>query len=65
MIEKEKTKQRQADDEERLKAIDYFLENIDQIQDVKNRNMLYKSILDSVVWRRIGNEEEIIHINFL
>ena len=57
--------QKEATDEERLEVINYFLENIDEIDDVKDRNILYKTILDSVVWKRVGDEEPRLDVNFL
>ncbi|OBR94161.1 MULTISPECIES: hypothetical protein [Clostridium] len=57
--------QEQVTDEERLNIINYFLENIDSIEDVKDKNKLYRTILDSVIWRKVDTKEAEIEINFL
>jgi site-specific DNA recombinase len=65
LLEKQLKSQEQISDEERLHAITYFLENIDKIENVEDRNKLYKTLLDSVVWKRIGENEPELEINFL
>ncbi|HHY20616.1 MAG TPA: recombinase family protein [Bacilli bacterium] len=65
LLEKELKSQEQINDEERLYAITYFLENIDKIENIQDRNKLYKTLLDSVIWKRIGDEEPYLEINFL
>lgn len=35
------------------------------IEDLEDRNKLYKTILDSVVWKRVDRKEPEIEINFL
>lgn len=65
LLEKQLKFQEQVTDEERVKVINYFLENIDMIEDLEDRNKLYKTILDSVVWKRVDKKEPEIEINFL
>ncbi|HJV45839.1 MAG TPA: recombinase family protein [Bacillota bacterium] len=52
ILEKQLKSQEQISDEERLHAITFFSENIDKIEDVEDRNKLYKTLLDSVVWKK-------------
>lgn len=65
LLDRQLKSQEQITDEERLNIINYFLENIDMIENVEDRNKLYKTILDSVVWKRIGKREPELEINFL
>ncbi|MBE6067406.1 MAG: recombinase family protein [Clostridium lundense] len=65
LLERQLKSQEEITDEERLNTINYFLENIDIIEDVKDRNKLYHTILDSVVWKKVGKSEPELEINFL
>ena len=65
LFEKELKQQKSINDEQKISILDYYLENIDKISDIKDRNKLYKTILESVIWRRIGSEESELEINFL
>lgn len=65
LLDKQLKSQEQINDEERLDAINYFLENIDKIEDMEDKNKVYKTILDSIEWTRIGDEEPRLEINFL
>ena len=49
---------------ERLNLINEFIDNIDNIDDPADRNRLYKTIIDSVIWTKQG-EDANIEINFL
>lgn len=65
LLEKDIKSQEKVTNEEKLKFIDRFLEDFDKIEDVKKKNTLYKSIFDSIVWKRVGEEEESeLTINF-
>lgn len=65
LLEKQLKFQEQVTDEERLNIINYFLENIDMIEDVKDKNKLYRTILDSVIWKKVDTKEAEIEIIFL
>jgi hypothetical protein len=49
---------------ERLNLINEFIDNIDKIDDPADRNRLYKTIIDSIIWTKKG-EDASIDINFL
>jgi site-specific DNA recombinase len=57
--------QDQISNQEKIHIINSFLENIEDYKDVKEKNRLYKTILDSVIWTRINQEEGKLEINFL
>jgi len=49
--------------EQRLFLLNYFIDNIDKIEDENSKNKLYKSILDYVTWTRKGDDLD-IKVNF-
>lgn len=65
LLKRQLKSQEEVTDEERLNTINYYLENIDMIEAVEDRNKLYKTILDSVVWKKVGENEPELEINFL
>lgn len=51
---------------EKLQKLNFVLEHIDDSNiSSTEKNYLYKTVLDSVVWTRIGDDKPIIDVNFL
>jgi len=49
-----------------LQKLNFVLEHIDDSNiSSTEKNYLYKTVLDSVVWTRIGDDKPIIDVNFL
>lgn len=51
--------------EERIKRIDNFLKEIKNTTDGRKLNMIYKSIIDNIIWKRTDLYEVKITVNFL
>ncbi|WP_137743432.1 recombinase family protein [Robertmurraya siralis] len=51
--------------EERIKRIDKFLEDVKTISDPEKLNVIYKSIIDNIQWKRTDTYEVKITVNFL
>lgn len=65
ILEKELKAQKTITSEEKLAIINYYLDNIDKIEDVSKRNQFHKTVFDSIIFKRIGDEESDLTINFL
>lgn len=67
-IKKEKKKLEKfsvVDNRERIKRIDTFLNEIKNTIDEKKLNMIYKSIINNVLWKRVDWYEVKVTVNFL
>lgn len=45
--------------------IEKVLDNLDLTIEPEKRNRLFKSIIESVIWTRIGEDDAKIKVNFL
>lgn len=56
--------QEQITNRDKLEILNSYLENIDNISEVSDRNKFYKTFLESIIWTRIDDQEPTLTINF-
>jgi site-specific DNA recombinase len=64
-LDRELKSQKSVTNEEKLSRLNEFIGNINNIESIEARNRLYQTIFDSIIWKRIGEEEPELVINFL